>query len=233
MCIYLPGYCQRAGGVRTAFCTAALVTPIATVSGARGIMVELVPVKNMFWLSPGVAQPVKRSAESEPNALIACHTLRRCGGGAMQLGQGRAWCTRGASVRLSDRNGRSAVVPTVPFSEPPLVAAAAAAAASPTLYRFSSFVGCSWDAGVVALSWSRWRATAMPTGMEATDEAVVLVVVPGGWVVECCCVLLVVPDASPSCSIVAATALELALAPPPVPSVALPEVPVLPPTAYK
>lgn len=80
MCIYLPGYCQRAGGVRTAFCTAALVTPIATVSGARGIMVELVPVKNMFWLSPGVAQPVKRSAESEPNALIACHTLRRCAG---------------------------------------------------------------------------------------------------------------------------------------------------------
>lgn len=134
------------------------------------------------------------------------------------------------SIRHLAHLPRSAVVPTVPFSEPPLVAAAAAAAASPTLYRFSSFVGCSWDAGVVALSWSRWRATAMPTGMEATDEAVVLVVVPGGWVVECCCVLLVVPDASPSCSIVAATALELALAPPPVPSVALPEVQVLPPT---
>lgn len=45
----LPGYCQRAGGVLTAFWTAAaLVTPIVTASDERGIMVELVPVKNMF-----------------------------------------------------------------------------------------------------------------------------------------------------------------------------------------
>lgn len=58
------GYCQRAGGVLTAFWTAAaaaaaaaLVTPIVTASDERGIMVELVPAKNMFWLRLGVVQP--------------------------------------------------------------------------------------------------------------------------------------------------------------------------------
>lgn len=62
--INLPGYCQRAGGVLTAFWTAAaaaaaaaLVTPIVTASDERGIMVELVPAKNMFWLRLGVVQP--------------------------------------------------------------------------------------------------------------------------------------------------------------------------------
>lgn len=47
---YLLGYCQRVGGVLTAFCT--LDTPIVTASEVRGIMVEFVPVKNMFWLRP-------------------------------------------------------------------------------------------------------------------------------------------------------------------------------------
>lgn len=58
---HLPGYCQRAGGVLTAFWTAAaLVTPIVTASDAAavsGIMVELVPAKNMFWARLGVVQP--------------------------------------------------------------------------------------------------------------------------------------------------------------------------------
>lgn len=47
--LYSLGYCHNVGGVRTAFCTA-FETPIVTVaaSDVKGIMVELVPVKNMF-----------------------------------------------------------------------------------------------------------------------------------------------------------------------------------------
>lgn len=53
---YLLGYCHNVGGVLTAFCMA-LGTPIETAAAAaaafavsveNGIMVEFVPVKNMF-----------------------------------------------------------------------------------------------------------------------------------------------------------------------------------------
>lgn len=53
---YLLGYCHSVGGVRTALWT--LDTPIVRASEFNGIMVELVPVKNMFWLRDDAAPPI-------------------------------------------------------------------------------------------------------------------------------------------------------------------------------
>lgn len=56
--MHLHGYCHKVGVDR-------VETPIVTASVDKGIIVEFVPVKNIFWLRFGVHVPAMMNEKKE------------------------------------------------------------------------------------------------------------------------------------------------------------------------